>query len=562
MQPQVSSPAPEPLPQRTPPPQVVPRRPAAHRPRGRWPSILIAAILIVASVYWLLAKRNAAQQTTSTASPAVRTAAATAGTLDATVRLTGITAAENFSSIMSPQMRGSRGGFGRDRSNATASTTPTATVTSNASNSNANGASGSSSPASSAGGGNLSSALRASTSRVGPNASSTASGTSSASSKTKTSSDTSTAMGTSGIGSTSASLDPGGGGGGGGGMNDFMLVLQKAAKPGAHVKKGDVVAEFDRQYMLLRLDDYKASVVQAEASLRKLRADLDVTRKAHDQSIAKAKAVLDKAQLDMKTLPVLSDMDVVRTKLAVEEAEQKYKEVQDESRLVEISLASQIRNSEIDVQQTKIELRRAEANADRMLIKSPIDGLTVMQTIIRGSDLAQAQEGDQLFPGMMFMTIVDPRSMVISATVNQADVERLRMGARARVHFDAYPDLDLPARVYSVGGIAKPGGQRATFVKEIPIKLKLEKMDARVIPDLSVAVDVVTESETQQATIAPLASIFRDTPSQPYVFVQTPAGWTRRPVELGVVSNTHAAVRSGLKPNEIVALDRPEEGKP
>jgi HlyD family secretion protein len=339
-----------------------------------------------------------------------------------------------------------------------------------------------------------------------------------------------------------------------------MLVLHKAAKPGSHVKKGEVVAEFDRQYMLLRLDDYKASVVQAEASLRKLRADLEVTRRAHDQSITKAKGLLDKAQLDMKTLPVLSDMDVVRTKLAVEEAEQRYKEVLGESRLVEISLASQIRNSEIDVQQTKIELRRAEANADRMLIKAPIDGITVMQTIIRGSELAQAQEGDQLYPGMMFMTIVDPRSMVVSATVNQADVERLRIGARARVHFDAYPDIELPARIYSVGGIAKPGGQRATYVKEIPVKLKLEKMDPRIIPDLSVAVDVVLESETQAAAVSPLGSIFRDAPSQPYAFVQTPTGWVRRPVEIGLVSNTHAAVRSGLKPNEIVALDRPGEG--
>jgi HlyD family secretion protein len=336
-----------------------------------------------------------------------------------------------------------------------------------------------------------------------------------------------------------------------------MLILQKAAKPGAHVKKGEVVAEFDRQYMLLRLDDYRSSVVQAEASLRKLKADLDVTRKAHDQSIAKAKATLDKAQLDMKTLPVLSDMDAVRTKLAVEEAQQKYKEVVDETRLVEISLASQIRNSEIEVEQTKIELRRSEANAERMLLKSPLDGITVMQIIPRGGTLAQVQEGDQLYPGMMFMTIVDPRSMVVSATVNQADIERLRIGARARVRFDAYPDLELPARVYSVGGIAKPGGQRAAFVKEIPIKLKLEKMDSRVIPDLSVAVDVVVESETRQGSVAPLNAIFRDSPSQPFVFVQTAEGWTKRPVELGVVSNTHAAVRSGLKPNEIVALDRP-----
>ncbi len=86
-----------------------------------------------------------------------------------------------------------------------------------------------------------------------------------------------------------------------------------------------------------------------------------------------------------------------------------------------------------------MELRRAEANADRMLIKAPIDGLAVMQNTRRGTEFAQIQPGDQLFPGMMFMQIVDMSSMVINASVNQVDVDSLRLGQKAKVRFDAYP---------------------------------------------------------------------------------------------------------------------------
>src|SRR5262249_22677544 len=65
---------------------------------------------------------------------------------------------------------------------------------------------------------------------------------------------------------------PGGGGGGGGGggfggggpMGDFSLVLMKLAKPGIHVKAGEIVAEFDPQNQLQRLDDYKDTAVQQE----------------------------------------------------------------------------------------------------------------------------------------------------------------------------------------------------------------------------------------------------------------------------------------------------------
>jgi multidrug resistance efflux pump len=337
-----------------------------------------------------------------------------------------------------------------------------------------------------------------------------------------------------------------------------MLVLQKLAKPGTHVKQGEVVAEFDRQNMLLRLDDYQASVLQHQASVRRLRSDLDVQQKAHEQSIAQAKGLLEKARLDLKTLPVLSDMDAVRAKLAVEEAETKYKNLVGEAKLVETSIQAQIRDDELDLEQSRIELKRAQTNADRMIVKAPIDGLAVMQQIPRGGELAQVQAGDQLWPGIMFLSIVDTRSMIVNASANQVDVERLRIGAKALVRFDAYPDLVLPARVYSLGGIAKSGGMRGDFVKLMPVKLKLEATDPRVIPDLSVSVDVVLATEPQEAAVVPLGAVFHDSAAPaPFVFVRTESGWIRRDIELGVANNIAAAVRSGLRAGEVVALDRP-----
>ena len=66
-------------------------------------------------------------------------------------------------------------------------------------------------------------------------------------------------------GGDSGSMNSGGGGGGGGGpMGDFSLVLMKLAKPGVHVKSGDMVAEFDPQNQLQRLDDYKDPPIQQE----------------------------------------------------------------------------------------------------------------------------------------------------------------------------------------------------------------------------------------------------------------------------------------------------------
>lgn len=344
----------------------------------------------------------------------------------------------------------------------------------------------------------------------------------------------------------------------GGGASDFMQVLKELVKPGSLVKAGDVVAEFDRENMMIRIDDFKATVAQAKASVDKLKAELEVEKKTHQQSVDAARGALEKARLDMKTAPVRSDIDTERLKLALEEADAQYRQLVSEVKYVEISQAADIRNAEIELQQADNELRRMQGNADRMLVKAAIPGMTVMQNIIRSGELSAIQQGDQLYPGQMFMQIVDPTSMVINGTMNQVDVERVRVGQKARVRFDAYPGLELPAHVTAIAAMTRPAGQRGSFFKEVPVYLKLDQVDTRVIPDLSVSADIILQSEPD-VTMVPRGAVFGDDggPAKPYVLVRSGEDFEKRPVELGLRSNISAAVARGLRPGDVVALEIP-----
>jgi multidrug resistance efflux pump len=331
----------------------------------------------------------------------------------------------------------------------------------------------------------------------------------------------------------------------------------RCAPAGSHVKAGEVVAEFDRQYQLNRLDDYKASVAQHEANIIKLKADQAVTRYAHKQLVDSAKADWDKAKLDLQTIPVRSAIEAEEFKIAEQEMGAHYREILAEDKLFEESLRAELHRSELDRDQAKIELRRVQTAVDRMLLKAPIDGIVVMQTIWRGGDFGQVQAGDQIYAGVVFMTIVDPSSMVVNATVNQVDSEDVHAGMKATVRLDAYPDITLPATVSAVGAMTDAGGWRANWVRSVPVRLKLDRVDPRVIPDLSASADVMLADE-KQAVVAPRESIFRDGPDgRPFAFVQTPAGFEKRDVEVGLASNIAVVVRSGLRQGEMVALSRP-----
>ncbi len=353
---------------------------------------------------------------------------------------------------------------------------------------------------------------------------------------------------------------PGGGGGGGGGGGDFGAVIQDLIKPGVRVKKGDRLAEFDRQFMLQRLEDYRSGVMQQELNIQRQAADIDVRHKAHDQQVLAAKADRDKAQLDLKTIPVRSVIDSERLKLALEEAEAKYKQVLTEEPFVAAGDEAQLKISQMDLQQSKLELRRSEQNADRMVIKSAMEGMVVMMQMFRGADFGQVQQGDPVQPGQPFMQVVDPDSMIVNASMNQVDVEKIRVGAKAIIHFDAFPDLALPGHVFSVAAMPKStASARANFLKEIPVRIKLDKLDPRVIPDLSVSVDVIVQEE-EASTMVPLSSIHRDSAeANPYVWVKNPTGWERREVKLGLASYLHVSVRNGLKTGDIVAEEKPPQ---
>ena len=555
--------------------------------------LLITAVIALGGTGLYLRQASAEQK--KGAGTDIRTAKAVAGPMTNVIRLTGSTGAERYAQLLAPQLRGSRSGFGRDSRSFNASRSSNSQVSSRASGTSSSGASGGSGGGGSSVGadGSLTvssssgaqsssrstSAMRSATSRV----SSSASASSGAPRSSGGGGGGSSSMGADGLGSTSNSLSGGGngpggigaasggggggggggtrGGGGGGGGSEFSLVLQDAAKPGALVKKGDPVAEFDRQYMLTRLDDYRASVIQTEASFKKLQSELAVAKKAHDQTIETAKGDLEKAKLTMRTAPVMGAIETERAKLALEEAQARYDQLLKEVKFMEDSLRAETKTAEIELQQSRIELRRAEANADRMVLRAPIDGMVVMQNMFRGSEFDQVKIGDQLFPGFPFMQIVDARSMVVNANINQVDVERMRIGMKATVRFDAFPDLVLPAKVYAIGTVAKSSRYRPDWIKEMAVVLKLEQTDPRVIPDLSASVDVVVDSE-ESTTMVPreavqYAAAGPGQPPETFVWVRNGVIWDRRKVVVGLSNATTIGIRSGVQAGETVALETP-----
>jgi HlyD family secretion protein len=356
----------------------------------------------------------------------------------------------------------------------------------------------------------------------------------------------------------------GGVGGGGGGpagfgaaqMTDFSLVLTKLAAAGSRVKAGDAIAQFDTVNQQQRLDDYRDSLIQLAANIKNRMASMGSQKESHLQQVRAGKASWDTAVLNQQTNPVVSAINAQLFDVAVEQSKAQYEQLLYEDDLLDQQQRAQVQAIELNRDQSQLELQRSESNVKKMTMTAPIAGIVVMASIVRNNEFGTVREGDQVRAGQPFMFIVDPTSMVLSASVNQVDAERLRLGMKAKVMLDAYNDIEVPGTLEGIGAMAQTSTFRASYVGEIPVRVALDKMDPRIIPDLTASAEVYLQSE-QNAVVLPRAAVFEENGSK-YVFLRDPEGaWIRKPVQTGVVSFTDVAIHSGVQKGDVVALQRP-----
>jgi HlyD family secretion protein len=333
----------------------------------------------------------------------------------------------------------------------------------------------------------------------------------------------------------------------------FMMTLQEMVKPGAAVRKGDKVGQFDTQYIQVRIGDRHSDVLQRERSLRRLRAELNVRLEAHRQQIRVAKGEYDKAALDLKTVPVRSAIQSELLRLRHEEARARYQQLLREIPFVEASERAALRVEELRVEDNRLELRRDEDNLKRMQILAPIAGIVVPQPVRRGSEMDEVAPGDDLRAGQPFVKVVDTRALLVEAMVNQVDVEKMRLGLPAKVEFDALPGITLPGKVSAVGAVPSGSRYRPEYIKQLAVQVELDGRDPRLYPNSSASAEIVLASQEAPA-IVPRECVF-EMAGAPRAYVRTDSGWEERELVLGIANHVEVAVLDGIAEGDTVAAE-------
>ena len=272
------------------------------------------------------------------------------------------------------------------------------------------------------------------------------------------------------------------------------------------------------------------------------------------QNLRIAKSEYDKALLELKAQEVRTVVDQELLKLAADEAEASYKELQRDVEQKKIAQQAELRIQEISYELQKRNVERYNRDLERLTITTPIDGLVVMMSQNRpGGDQMTYGEGDRVQPGMPFMKIVNPASMQIEGTINQAESSAFRIGQMATIGLDAFPGAAYQGKVFAIGALATGGFRQNYYIRSVPVRVQVENPDKRMIPDLSASADVLL-ARAENVIAVPAAALHR-VDGKDVVYVKTAKGFEAREVRVGLHNGTQAEIVEGLKEGEQVRVN-------
>ena len=217
----------------------------------------------------------------------------------------------------------------------------------------------------------------------------------------------------------------------------------------------------------------KAGVLQAEATLRNAEAEYERTEKLHRAGVS-SQAELDRA---------VAQRDTARALL---EAARQSSDMTDVGPRVE-----EIRAAQAQVQQMKASLDYAQTQLAATEIKAPVSG-TVLQRIVERGEMVSPSAFGESGARTSVVALADLSDLQIELDISQADFARLKMGQRAEIIPEAFPNLKYTGFIAEIA----PEANRAKGT--VQVKVKVENPDEQLRPEMNARVNFLAEATAER----------------------------------------------------------------
>ena len=278
----------------------------------------------------------------------------------------------------------------------------------------------------------------------------------------------------------------------------------------------------------------KAAVIQAEANLKTAEADYQRASTLYRSGVA-SKAELDHATAQRDTAAAL--LESARQSSAMTDIGPRHEE---------------IRAAAAQVQQMKAALDYAQTQLAATEIKAPVAGTVLQRIVERGEMVSPSAFGDA-GARTSVVDLADLTDLQIELDISQTDFARLKMGQRAEVIPEAFPNLRYTGFIAEIA----PEANRAKST--VQVKVKVENPDEQLRPEMNARVNFLADKPSGNEA-KPVARVLVPKPAVlkkdggSFVFVIKGNRVEQRTIRQGDESGDAYVVLDGLSGTETVAI--------
>jgi HlyD family secretion protein len=336
------------------------------------------------------------------------------------------------------------------------------------------------------------------------------------------------------------------------------LRIGWAVADGTHVKKGDVLIEFDPDELNLEMMAHRSDLQMALEKLNRggLASSVEKTDIAKDKLIAELE--LEKI---IEFLP--QDEQIYKRREIIEgQLDKEYTEKKIVFADARLGLKGKVYS--LDEAILMLERGRVTANIDRyekalasLKLVSPGDGIVVYNDpgyFFGGYSL---MPGRVVYVGMTLFNLVNPDKMEAKCFVLEKDAGELKADQSVKLTLDPYPDVEFTGKVKSIDKLARPI-DRESPVKYFQTIVGIDKTDAALMkPGVKLKARILA-GELQAVIVIPRSAAVKKE-SGFVAFVQKALGqFEALPVSLGQGDAAQVVVTEGLEAGQVVALNPPD----
>jgi membrane fusion protein (multidrug efflux system) len=301
-------------------------------------------------------------------------------------------------------------------------------------------------------------------------------------------------------------------------------ITEFPVSEGQLVGKGQALALIDARAAKLKLAETTAQMNAIAAERDRIAAEIDVVSIRTERKVAAEKAKIEAARALIKTYKLESDYaadEYARVKKIWDKgviARDRMDKARNSSLRAErayIAALSKVHTAEAELEAARAEgehvevLKRERARLSHKIaeheaqmeyqlidiqdrdVKSPIAGV-VTRTFVT--------EGEFVSPGQRIALVHDPDDIWVEALVKETDIRKLKLGQRAVVSVDAYPDQRFEGKIVRIGHAAtsqfsllpnpNPSGNFTKITQRLPVKVALPQQNGMLKPGMMVEVSV------------------------------------------------------------------------